>query len=742
MEDLLKANSSLIATDGLPSRFSFQNQVQPNDLINSRILSAVFVSNGKDLIKTTGKQFPLSQPLLINFKHITPIAQSDLPVIGVELHGQPRCVYWNSLVGDWSGDGCWLAATNYTHSTCMCNQAGHFALQVVQSATGVATNFSFNGIYPIFDLSLNAKEHLIYTSQLISKLSSATAAVLLLFILTVLVTINGDNSELLTINRHLCFNMVATELLLSFCAFSVGQLVLCSIINALLHYFLLCILLWCFLATFDIYLSLIDSFDTMKCANRLAWYYLLTYGGSLVVLLISLIVDHNASFVNIHSAIQLRHCWFSIFDYLCFTFIGPAVAVVLCSFVFLAVSSFIVNNNCNNLQLISRTGLNNNNKYSTATINSSLPVVNNIMSGSMFKCGSYSQTGLSAQTYVNTKEQIKYEDVRKSVRLTLVLLLSQCLTWTSGLLHVNSQHSCMLSVLFAFCNIFQAIFLIIFCTARNESIEHHRLAIHLRAYRWIRDRLAKRVNGLTAEHNNTATLAVASLNQINQLSSAMSSLATTGSSCLTNSKSQCNLGNNYLSNANAPLATAATLINQQNQPVVTQLATTQVSGILNGNVSILPNSQTIQMGMNQLKQNSKTLADRQSTSQLNQFKSSLNNNQSKQQLYNGSNYGFTGGNIYHQPIYQQQNIYHPVNNVNSPNNFNTEPTHKTRTVAISMQAAVKNSLNNLDSLSKFNCTSNLSACTSLAQGTDSFCTLLLLLLFNSICNLKNIWTIN
>src|SRR5699024_3670428 len=68
MEDLLKANSSLIATDGLPSRFNFQNQVQPNDLINSRILSAVFVSTGKDLIKSTGKQFPLSQPILINFK--------------------------------------------------------------------------------------------------------------------------------------------------------------------------------------------------------------------------------------------------------------------------------------------------------------------------------------------------------------------------------------------------------------------------------------------------------------------------------------------------------------------------------------------------------------------------------------------------------------------------------------------------------------------------------------------------
>ena len=730
MEDLLKANSSLIATDGLPSRFNFQNQVQPSDLINSRILSAVFVSTGKDLIKTTGKQFPLSQPLLINFKHITPIAQSDLPVIGVELHGQPRCVYWNSLLGDWSGDGCWLAATNYTHSTCMCNQAGHFALQVVQSTGGMATNFSFNGIYPIFDLSPNAKEHLIYTSQLVSKLSSAVAAVLLLFILTVLVTINGDNSDLLTINRHLCFNMVVTELMLSFCVFSSNQLILCSIINALLHYFLLSILLWCFLATFDIYLSLVDSFDTMKCANRLAWYYVLTYGGSLVVLLISLIVDHNASFINIHSAITLKHCWFSIFDYLCFTFIGPAVAVVLCSFVFLAVSSFIVNNNCSNLQLISRTGLNsnnNNNKYSTATINSSLPVVNNIMSGSMFKCGSYSQTGLSAQTYVNTKEQIKYEDVRKGVRLTLVLILCQCLTWTSGLLHVNSQHSCMLSILFAFCNIFQAIFVIIFCTARNESIEHHRLAIHLRSYRWIRERLAKRVNGLTAEHNNTATMAAASLNQINQLSSAMSSLATTGSSCLTNSKSQCNLGSNYLSNAGAPLATAATLINQQSQPVVTQLATTQVSGLIlnNGNVSILPNSATIQVGMNQLNQASKTLADRQSTNQLNQFKSTLNNNQPKQQLYNGSNYGFTSGNIYHQPIYQQQqqqqqNIYHPTNNVNSPNNFNTEHAHKTRTVAISMQAAVKNSLNNLDSLSKFNCTSNLSACPSLAQGTDRF----------------------
>ena len=709
-----------MATDGLPSRFNFQNQIQSNDIINSRILSAAFVTGGKDLMKATGKQFPLSQPILISFKHITPIAQSDLPVIGVELHGQPRCVYWNTLAGDWSGDGCWLASTNYTHSTCMCNQAGHFALQVVQSANSLTTNFSFNGIYPIFDLNLNAN-NLVYSSQLISRLSSATSAVLLVFILIVLVTINGDNSELLTINRHLCFSMVITELLLTSFVFSSNQLVLCSIVNALLHYFLLIILLWCFLATFDIYLSLIDTFDTVKCTNRLTWYYILTYGGSLIVLLISLIVDHNASFVNIHSAISFKHCWFSIFDYLCFTFIGPAVGVVLCSFVFLAISSFIVSNNCNNLQLISRTGLDTN-KYGTSTINSSLPVVN-IMSGSMFKCGTYSQTGLSAQTYVNTKEQIRYEDVRKSVRLTLVLILAQCLTWTSGLLHVNSQQSYLLSILFAFCNIFQAIFIVIYCTARTDSIEHHRFAPHLSFYRWLRDRLTKRVNSLT-ETNNTSALAAASLNQINQLSSAMSSLATTGSSCLTNSKSQCNIGNNYVNSngTGAPLPTAATLIgqSQQNQPVVTQVAT-QVSGILNGSVNILPNSQTIQMGMNQLsnQQATKTLADRQTA---NQFKSTLNNNQSKQaQLYGGSNYGFTSGNIY-QPLYQQ-NIYHPVNNVNSSNNFTTnDALHNTmhnRTVAISMQAAVKNlnglnSLNNLSNLNKFSCTS---ACPTINQGT-------------------------
>lgn len=725
MEDLLKANSSLLATDGLPSRFNFQNQIQPTDLINSRILSAVFVSNSKDSINGKQQQFPLSQPIIINFKHITPIAQSDIPVNGaVELHGQPRCIYWNTILNDWSGDGCWLASTNSTHSTCMCNQAGHFALQVVQSSNSLTTNFSFDGIYPIFDLNLNGKDSQVYTPQLISRLSSASSAVLLLFILIVLVTINGDNSELLTINRHFCFNMVIVEFILTFLVFSSNQLILCSIVNALLHYFLLIILLWCFLTTFDIYLILIDTFDTVKYAHRLNWYYILTYGGSLVVLLISLTVDHNANFVNIHSSISFKHCWFSIFDYLCFTFIGPAVGIVLCSFVFLAISSFIVNNNCNNLQLISRTGLDTN-KYSTATMNSSLPVVN-IMSGSMFKCGSYSQTGLSAQTYVNTKEQIKYEDVKKGVRLTLVLILTQCLTWTSGLLHVNSQQSIMLAVLFAFCNIFQAMFVVIYCTIRTDSMEHHRFAPHLIFYRWLRDRLAKRaglsdLNNLTSD--NTTTLAVASLNQINQLSSAMSSLATTGSSYLTNSKSQYNLGNNYVNNQtinNVPLATAATLIGQQNQPVVTQVAT-QVSGILNGNVNILPNSQS--MGMNQLNQNTKTLADRQSTNQLNQFKPTLiNNNQNKQQLYS-SNYGFTSGNIYHQPIYNQQNIYHPINNVNN-NNFSNDSIQNNRTVAVCLQAAVKNSLNNLSSLnnlnsfnSKFNCTSTLSpACTTIPQG--------------------------
>jgi hypothetical protein len=353
----------------------------------------------------------LAEPLEVTFVHLTPTDGTSTSVRCV--HWIPITVRTqsssspSSLSGQWSPIGCHLMRTNRTHSNCRCRVPGHFALQLYDASQSSNDNqmfaFGDSNLPSVSSLppATDPASIMSVPSSAVSSSSSANhpssghsssssvphssvskgmpfdafaatarvssthlrhvvracsvlAAICLLYTFAVLITVSGDNSELLTICRHLCFSLAIVQILLA--TGGVGQSLrplLCSFVFSALHFTLMAALLWTFLLTFDLYLSALDVHEPVKNARRPLCYYALAYVGSAVVLLVTWALDaaplSPASFGSTGVALLRAapaHCWIDLHSYLCFTFVGPAGGVLLCSFLFLGIVRHVLGGSC------------------------------------------------------------------------------------------------------------------------------------------------------------------------------------------------------------------------------------------------------------------------------------------------------------------------------------------------------------------------------------------------------------
>ena len=99
-----------------------QRQNSTLRFINSKVISA---SLGK------GKHVELREPVKITLKHLRTVNVSN-----------PVCVFWNYTSKVWSWDGCWLVASNLTHSQCECDHLTNFALMMDEGQGEVAVTLT------------------------------------------------------------------------------------------------------------------------------------------------------------------------------------------------------------------------------------------------------------------------------------------------------------------------------------------------------------------------------------------------------------------------------------------------------------------------------------------------------------------------------------------------------------------------------------------------------------------------
>ncbi|XP_017126372.1 latrophilin Cirl isoform X1 [Drosophila elegans] len=249
-------NTAILANDSDANAGEMQQRLR---ILNSKVISA---SLGK------GRHIQLSQPITLTLKHLK-----------TENVTNPTCVFWNYIDHAWSANGCSLESTNRTHSVCSCNHLTNFAIlmDVVDEHQ--------HSLFTMFDGNMRI---FIYIS----------IAICVVFIVIALLTLKLFNGVFVKSARtsiytsiYLC--LLAIELLFLLGIEQTETSIFCGFITIFLHCAILSGTAWFCYEAFHSYSTLtsdellleVDQTPKVNC------YYLLSYGLSLSVVAISLVID-------------------------------------------------------------------------------------------------------------------------------------------------------------------------------------------------------------------------------------------------------------------------------------------------------------------------------------------------------------------------------------------------------------------------------------------------------------------
>lgn len=378
-------------------------------LVNSRVVAAAL---GRRRV------LGLTQPVLITLRHSQEENVSD-----------PQCVFWDFSKRDWSQHGCWVEASNETHTVCACDHLTNFAvLMDVRSVKLTHSN----------QVAL----------QVITYAGCFVSIVCLILTIITYQLFRGLKSERMLIHKNLCICLLVAEVVFVAGISQTAQRTLCGIIAGLLHYFFLAAFLWMFLEGFQLYVMLIEVFDSEK--SRLGWYYALAYGLPALVVAVAATID-PASYGT------PQHCWLRTDNYFILSFIGPVVAILLANVVFLSIAVYMM---CHHSSLASS---------------------------------------------VKNKEHSKMANFRIWIRSAAVLVVLLGLTWGFGLLYLSAE-SVAMAYLFTFLNSLQGLFIFVFHCLRNDKVrkEYKQLVEH---WPWLPTclRSEKSSEGPSFTHSNGTT---------------------------------------------------------------------------------------------------------------------------------------------------------------------------------------------------------------------------------------------
>ncbi|KAH8370773.1 hypothetical protein KR093_004911, partial [Drosophila rubida] len=254
-------------------------------ILNSKVISA---SLGK------GRHIQLSQPIRLVLKHLK-----------TENVSNPTCVFWNYIDHAWSPNGCSLESTNRTHSVCSCNHLTNFAIlmDVVDEHQ--------HSLFTMFDGNMRI---FIYIS----------VAICVIFIIIALLTLKLFNGVFVKSARTSIYSsiyicLLAIELLFLLGIEQTETSIFCGFITVFLHCAILSGTAWFCYEAFHSYSTLtsdellleVDQTPKVNC------YYLLSYGLSLSVVAISLVINPSTYTQNDYCVLMEANALFYA------TFVAP-----------------------------------------------------------------------------------------------------------------------------------------------------------------------------------------------------------------------------------------------------------------------------------------------------------------------------------------------------------------------------------------------------------------------------------
>ncbi|XP_056225080.1 adhesion G protein-coupled receptor L3-like isoform X11 [Seriola aureovittata] len=268
-------------------------------IVNSPVITAAI---NKDANKVY-----LSDPVIFTIRHLQ---QS-------EENFNPNCSFWSyskrTMTGYWSTQDCRLLGTNRTHTTCSCTHLTNFAV--------LMAHVDVKNKAPVHDMLLDV----------ITWVGILLSLVCLLISLFTFCFFRGLQSDRNTIHKNLCISLFIAESL-----FLVGinrgdQPIACAVFAALLHFFFLAAFTWMFLEGVQLYIMLVEVFESEHSRRR--YFYLVGYGVPALIVAVSAAVDYRSYGTD-------QVCWLRLDTYFIWSFIGPATLIIMLNVIFLGIALY------------------------------------------------------------------------------------------------------------------------------------------------------------------------------------------------------------------------------------------------------------------------------------------------------------------------------------------------------------------------------------------------------------------
>ncbi|XP_026017733.1 adhesion G protein-coupled receptor L3 isoform X26 [Astatotilapia calliptera] len=268
-------------------------------IVNSPVITAA-------INKDSNKVY-LSDPVIFTIRHLQ---QS-------EENFNPNCSFWSyskrTMTGYWSTQDCRLLGTNRTHTTCSCTHLTNFAV--------LMAHVDVKNTDPVHEMLLDV----------ITWVGILLSLVCLLISLFTFCFFRGLQSDRNTIHKNLCISLFIAESL-----FLVGinrgdQPIACAVFAALLHFFFLAAFTWMFLEGVQLYIMLVEVFESEHSRRR--YFYLVGYGVPALIVAVSAAVDYRSYGTD-------RVCWLRLDTYFIWSFIGPATLIIMLNVIFLGIALY------------------------------------------------------------------------------------------------------------------------------------------------------------------------------------------------------------------------------------------------------------------------------------------------------------------------------------------------------------------------------------------------------------------
>uniref|UniRef100_A0A8D3AET6 Adhesion G protein-coupled receptor L3 n=1 Tax=Scophthalmus maximus TaxID=52904 RepID=A0A8D3AET6_SCOMX len=355
-------------------------------IVNSPVITAA-------INKDSNKVY-LSDPVIFTIRHLQQSKENF----------NPNCSFWSyskrTMTGYWSTQDCRLLGTNRTHTTCSCTHLTNFAV--------LMAHVDVKHTDPVHDMLLDV----------ITWVGILLSLVCLLISLFTFCFFRGLQSDRNTIHKNLCISLFIAESL-----FLVGinrgdQPIACAVFAALLHFFFLAAFTWMFLEGVQLYIMLVEVFESEHSRRR--YFYLVGYGVPALIVAVSAAVDYRSYGTD-------RVCWLRLDTYFIWSFIGPATLIIMLNVIFLGIALYKM-------------------FHHTAILKPDSGCLDNI-------------------NYQDYEPEIK-----SWVIGAIALLCLLGLTWAFGLMYVN-ESTVVMAYLFTIFNSLQGMFIFIFHCVLQKKVQ-------------------------------------------------------------------------------------------------------------------------------------------------------------------------------------------------------------------------------------------------------------------------------